>query len=87
MPFIYIVIENGDPYLTAYDTYAAAVAIVKQKHHEQIEAQIHEVIDLHSIECILSDINVPENKETGHTTLYVEKGIHIHIYKIPITNI
>jgi len=33
---------------------------------------------------ICSKINIPENKITGKTTLYVEKEIIISIYKLPV---
>jgi hypothetical protein len=82
---IYIVVENGDAYPDAYRSYASAVNAVKTKHKETLEDQIREVQCLDSIESILSDINVPENIEKGLTNLYIEKGINILIYKLPIS--
>ena len=79
MSFIYIVIENGEPYLFAYTSFHSASQAVKEKYNHIIEDQINE--------CggpICSEIDVPENKLTNITYLYVEKGINIHIYKLPV---
>jgi hypothetical protein len=84
MESAYVVIENGESYPVAYTTYEAAVYAVKEKHHEIIEWQIKEVQYLDMIENILADINVPENKETNKTQLYIEKGINIIIHKLVI---
>jgi hypothetical protein len=40
---------------------------------------------LEDIESTLADVNPPENTETNKTYLYIEKGIHINIYKFSIT--
>jgi len=82
---IYIVVENGDAYPDAYKSYASALNAVKAKHRETLEDQIREVQWLESVESILSDVNVPENIEKGLTHLYIEKGINITIYKLPIS--
>jgi hypothetical protein len=79
MSFIYIVIENGQPYLNAYTTFDSAIKIVKEKYNDIIEDQIKECGD-----DICSEIDVPENKLRGITYLYVEKGIHVRIYKLPV---
>ena len=84
MESIYIVIENGEPYPTGFTTYKAAVISVKEKHREYLETQIKELVNLSDIEYLLDNINVPENVETGISKLYIEKGINIEIYKIPI---
>jgi hypothetical protein len=84
MESIYIVIENGDPYPTGFTTYKSAVISVKEKHREYLETQIKELVNLSDIEYLLDNINVPENVETGISKLYIEKGINIEIYKIPI---
>ena len=77
---VYIVIENGDPYPIAYTSFASAVAAAKEKYKEVIEEQQAEQGD----GPISSDLDVPEDTVTNITYLYVEKGIHIHIYKMPI---
>jgi len=81
MQSFYIVIENGDPYPTAYKSYAVAVKAVKDKHCEYLLDQIKELGSLEDIESTLADVNVPENTETNKTYLYIEKGIHIYIYR------
>jgi hypothetical protein len=78
---MYIVVENGGAYRTAYKTYASAVASVKRIHKEVLESQIKEVGKLELIETILADVNVQEDPE-GLTRLYIEKGIMIAIYKV-----
>ena len=81
MNAVYIVIENGDPYSIAYDTFESAVAVVKAKHQKTIDEQLREADGEYDI-C--SDLDASENKITGKTELYVEKGIFINIYKLPI---
>jgi hypothetical protein len=79
MNFIYIVIENGEPYLFAYTNFHSASQAVKEKYNDTIEDQIKECGD-----DICSEIDLPENKLTNITHLYVEKGINIQIYKLPV---
>ena len=86
MESVYVVIENGESYPVVYTTYKTAVCAVKDKHRELIESQIKEVQYLDMIESILADINVPENKETNMTRLYIEKGINIIIHKLIIVS-
>lgn len=81
MNAVYVIIENGDPYPIAYGSFDSAVAVVKAKHKETIDEQLKEANGEYDI-C--SDLNAPEDKVTGKTYLYVEKGIHIYIYKLPI---
>jgi len=86
MEFIYIIVENGEPYLTTFKNYKSAVIAVKEKHKEYLEERIKELHHLDSIELVLADINVQENTEKNITYLYIEKGIHIYIYRLPINN-
>ena len=81
MNAIYVIIENGEPYNVAYQTFDSAVAVVKAKHKETVDEQLREANGVYDI-C--SELDVPENKVTGKTYLYVEKGIHIYIYKLPV---
>ena len=81
MNAVYVIIENGDPYPIAYGTFESAVAVVKAKHKETIDEQLKEANGEYDI-C--SDLDVPEDKVTGKTYLYVEKGINIYIYKLPV---
>lgn len=78
---IYIVVENGDPYLSAYTTYDKAVNAVKEKHKETLEEDL-KWVGVEGMQSV-NVIDVPENK-TGPTELYIEKGISIYIYKLPI---
>ena len=86
MEYIYIIIENGYPYPEAYKNYKSTIKAVKEKHHEYLEEQIKELHYLSDIENLLSDINTPENTETGISKLYIEKGINIEIHRLPICN-
>ena len=79
MKVVYVIIENGEPYTMVYKTFESAVSVVKAKHKETIDEQLREANG-----CpICSDLDVPENK-VGKTELYVEKGLNIIIYKMPI---
>jgi len=80
MSSVYVVIENGEPYENVYTSFASAAATVKEKHAEEIAEQIRESNGY----PICSEIDVSEDILTGKTYLYVEKGIHIYIYKLPI---
>jgi hypothetical protein len=71
---VYVVIENGELYKHVYTSFDSAAAAVKEKYAEQISNGYPN--------C--SEIDVPEDILTGNTYLYVEKGIHIYIYKLPI---
>ena len=79
MDSIYVVIENGDPYPTAYTSYASAIAAVQKKY-----AEIADEISDAKGGSICSNIYDPENTVDNKTYLYVEKGTHIYIYKLPI---
>jgi len=84
MEYIYVIIENGDPYPMAFKSYKLAVESVKQKHKNYLEEQIKDLYELDMIESVITNINVPENIETGISRLYIEKGINIEIHKLPI---
>jgi hypothetical protein len=77
---VYVIIENGDPYSLVYQTFESAVAVVKAKHKETIDEQVRQAGGYD----ICSDLDTPEDMITGKTYLYVEKGIHIYIYKLPL---
>jgi len=65
---VYVVMENGEPYLKAFRTYADALFVVKTKFGEELEGDNNE--------------NLNESPD-GKTYLYVEKGIHIWIMRLP----
>jgi len=82
MDFVYVVIENGDPYPVVYTRYEDAINAVKLKHKETLDEDLRwaNVDGMHSVNVV----DVPESNE-GPSYLYIEKGIHIYIYKLPIT--
>ena len=75
-------VENGDPYGVAYTTYDAAVAAVKLKHKEAIEEELRWIEENHGYPGC-NDVDVPESA-TGLSRLYIEKGIHIEIHRLPV---
>ena len=75
MQAVYCVVENGIAYEVAYTRYALAVAAVKEKHKETLLAP-----------DAYADVDVAEST-TNITYLYIEKGIHIYINKLPITGL
>ena len=77
MNAVYVIIENGDPYPNVYTSFTSAVATVKVKYKEVVEELSEED------GSICSELDVPENA-TGKTYLYIEKGIHIYIFKLPV---
>jgi len=81
MDQLYVVVENGDPYPVIYKTYAAAVAAVKEKHKEEVEADLKWLAEGwgHSVNVF----DTAEN-DKGEMYLYVEKGINIYIYRLPV---
>ena len=78
---VYIIVENGEPYLKAYTSYKAAVRAVKDKHKDYLDDWIRGM-ELDMIEEVLAHLNVPEGEKVSH--LYIEKGINIYIHKIPL---
>ena len=80
MDYVYVVVENGEAYPTAYTTYDLARAVVKTKHKEQVNWEMSELQEGETME---SEVDVPEDK-SGTTFLYVARGINIYIHKLPI---
>ena len=83
METVYAILENGELYQELYSSYDAARAAVLHNHAETLEEQRSECAEWGGMMC--SKVDVEENKETGATTLYIEKGIHITIqrYNVP----
>jgi hypothetical protein len=69
---VYIVIQNGESYPNAYNTYNLAVEHVKLRNADMLKE---------ANECNV--INVVENP-AGKTYLYIEKGIHIYILRLQV---
>jgi hypothetical protein len=75
---IYVVVENGEPYLKVFRTYSEAIAAVKGRHAEALEEDL-----ILSKEFCCSPINTVDSPEAeGKTYLYIEKGIHIYVYRL-----
>lgn len=83
MTAVYVVVENGVPYPVVYSTFDSAVAVAKEKHKEALEAEFLEA----GGGSMCSDLDTPENTLTGETYLYVEKEIHIRIYRLPLVGV
>jgi len=83
MEKVYVVLENGELNPNLYLTYDAACAAALHNHAELLEEERAECAEWGGI--MASQVDVEENKETGTTSLYVEKGIHITIqrYNVP----
>ena len=80
MSAMYIIIENAVPYPTIYTLFISAIAAVKEKYKYRIAKEIREADG----GPICSEIDVPENTTTRCTCLYIEKDIHIYIYKLQL---
>jgi len=78
----YCIVEDGEAYPVAYRTYLEAVKAVKEKHADELRHQL-ESAGGNSYDMV-SDVDIPENREAGRTELYIEKGIWIRIYRIPV---
>ena len=76
MSFVYIVIENGETYPSAYQTYAAALKAVHDLWEDEVQRQRDE-----GGTC--SEIYLLESP-SGNTSLYVEKGININIIRLQV---
>jgi len=81
METVYTVVENGDAYPFAFTTYKQAVNEVKRKHKETLDEDKRSNENQGEVSC--NEIDVPEAKERI-TRLYIEKGIHIEIHRLPI---
>ena len=83
MNAIYVVLDMGELYPTAFKTYAEAVAAVKVMRRADIQEYI-KYVDVNDF-TFESEIDVPENTETGKTYLFIEMGkINNEISRLPI---
>jgi hypothetical protein len=62
--------------------YTAAVDAVKLKHKEAIEEEL-EWLNQNEGYGGCNEVDVPEAAQ-GPSRLYIEKGIHIEIHKLPV---
>ncbi len=74
--FVYVVIENGDAYPCAYTTYDKAAEAVRAKYKQVIDD------DMEGMDSV-NDLLTLESP-TGMSLMYVEKGIHIEIHRLPV---
>jgi len=83
MSTVYVVLENGELYPNLYSTYESARAAALQNHAETLDYERSECAEWGG--TMASQVDVEENKETGATSLYVEKEIYITIqrYNVP----
>ena len=83
MKTVYVVLENGELYPKLYSTYDAARAAALDNHAVTLDEERSECAEWGG--RMASQVDVKENKETGTTTLYVEKEIYITIqrYNVP----
>ena len=81
---VYTIVENGDAYPLAFTTYKQAVNAVKAKHKEMLdEDERRSKLPENQGEQSCNEIDVSEAKERI-THLYIEKGIHIEIHRLPV---
>jgi hypothetical protein len=73
MDFVYVVIET-DVHPVVFARFADAKASILEKYRERVEAEDWPMA---------SEVNVEES-DTGITYLYIEKGINIYIYRLPV---
>ena len=79
---LYVVLENGELYPNLYYSYEAAREAVLDKHAEILDDERAECAEWGGAMC--SKVDVEENRETGTTTLYVEKEIYITIQRYTV---
>ena len=84
---MYVVVENGEPYLKVFRTYLEAVAAIKERHAVAAIKERHAVAleedNRISKEFSCPVINTVDSPEAeGKTYLYIEKRIHIYVYSM-----
>lgn len=75
MDYVYVVIET-DAHPVVFARFADAKASVLEKYRETLQEEADG-------SSMASEVNVEES-DTGVTYLYIEKGINIYIYRLPI---
>ena len=80
--YVYVVLENGELHPKLYSTYDAARAAALHNHADILEEERAECAEWGGTMC--SKVDVEENRETGTTTLYVEKEIFITIQRYTV---
>ncbi len=82
---VYAVVENGELYPELYSSYESARKAVTTKYAAELRDEWEEVKEMNDPDYKMASSIVDENKATGTTYLYIEKGIHIIIqrYNVP----
>ena len=82
---VYAVVENGELYPELYSSYESAREAVTTKYAAEIREEWEEVKEMNDPDYNMASSIVDENKETGTTYHYIEKGIHIirQRYNVP----
>lgn len=75
---MYVVVENGEPYLKVFRTYLEAVAAIKERHAVALEEDNR--ISKEFSCPVINTVDSPEAE--GKTYLYIEKRIHIYVYRL-----
>ena len=73
MDFVYVIIET-EVHPVVFARFADAKASILEKYRERVEGEGWPMA---------SEVNVEES-DTGVTYLYIEKGINIYIYRLPV---
>ena len=79
---LYVVLENGELYPKLYSSYDAARAAALEKYKEWLDEERSECAEWGG--GTASQVDVEENKETGTTSLYIEKEIYITIQRYTV---
>ena len=83
--YVYVVseaYEYFELYPVLYNTYEEARAAAIEKYKEQLDEEREEYAE-DGLD-MASKVDVAENKETGKTDLYIEKGISITIHRFKL---
>ena len=79
---VYVVLENGELCPSLYYSYKEAREAALHNHAEILEEERAECAEWGG--TMASKVDVEENRETGTTTLYVEKEIFINIQRYTV---
>ncbi len=79
---LYVVLENGELYPKLYSSYVDARAAALEKYKEWLDEERSECAEWGG--RMASQVDVEENKETGTTSVYIEKEIYITIQRYTV---
>jgi len=82
MQAVYIIVESGEAYDSAYTTFSAAVQAVKERHKETLDYE-NEVFEEEGF-TMGTEIDIPE-AANGTTKLFIESiKLNITISRLPV---